>query len=150
MAEILRVVARSQAVWRMLVVELRGGLEGDRVAQGLELLDEVGLVPVMIVTASEPITAKVVVVAVVAQQVPGDHQDLVADGDHRLLADASGQPPKLGSQVGVAAAGGGPGAFGEDIGQPAVALGGRAGAALAATDVVAWASGPPRRPGRRR
>src|SRR5215207_354391 len=50
---------------------------------------------------------------------------------------------QLGGQVGVAAAGGGPGALGKDIGQPAVALGGLAGAALAAGDVVARAAARP-------
>jgi hypothetical protein len=57
-----------------------------------------------------------------------------------LLADAAGQPPVLGGQIGVAAAGGGPGALGQDIGQPVVARGGLAGAALAPGDVVARAA----------
>jgi hypothetical protein len=40
----------------------------------------------------------------------------VADGaSSLLLADASGQPPELGGQVGVAAVGSGPGALGEDL-----------------------------------
>src|SRR5512133_2181072 len=60
-----------------------------------------------------------------------------------LLADAAGQPPELGRQVAVAAAGGGPGALGQHLTQPAVALGGPAGAALAPGDVVAGtAPGP--------
>jgi hypothetical protein len=60
-----------------------------------------------------------------------------------LLADAAGQPPVLGGQVGIAASGSGPGALGKDIGQPVVALGGLAGAALAAGDVVARAAARP-------
>jgi hypothetical protein len=50
---------------------------------------------------------------------------------------------QLGGQVGVAATGGGPGALGQDIGQPAVALGGLAGAALAPGAVVARAAARP-------
>src|SRR6266516_3986377 len=45
-------------------VVLCGGLEGDRVAEGLKLLDELGLVPVVVVAAGEVVTAEVVVVAV--------------------------------------------------------------------------------------
>src|SRR5512133_2705207 len=60
-----------------------------------------------------------------------------------LLADAAGQPPVLGGQVGVAAAGSGPGALGQHVGQPAVALGGLARAALAPGDVVARAATRP-------
>src|SRR5215213_6394702 len=60
-----------------------------------------------------------------------------------LLADAPGQPPELGGQVSVAASGSGPGALGQHVGQPAVALGGLARAALAAGDVVAGAAARP-------
>src|SRR5215211_6652381 len=60
-----------------------------------------------------------------------------------LLADASGQPPELGGQVGVAASGSGPGALGQHVGQPAVALGGLARATLAPGDVVARAAARP-------
>src|SRR5206468_7092046 len=94
----------------------------------------------------KPVTTEVVVVAVVGQQVPGDHQDRVADGASGLLvADASGQPPKLRGQVGLAATGGRPGALDQHLAQPAVALGGLAGAALAAGEVVARAAARPRR-----
>jgi hypothetical protein len=62
------------------VVELRGGLEGNRVTQGLQLPDQVGLVPVGVAAADKPVTTEVVVIAAVGQQVPGDHQDRVADG----------------------------------------------------------------------
>src|SRR6266542_7147936 len=96
-------------VRRIPVVELCRRLEGDRVAEGLELLDEVGLVPVGVAAAGEPVAAEVVVVAVAFEQVPGDHQDRVAHRDRGLLlADPAGQPPELGGQVGVAAAGRGP------------------------------------------
>src|SRR5437773_10641065 len=80
---------------------LCGGLEGDRVAECLELLDQVGLVAIVVAAADKPVTTEVVVVAVVAEQVPGDHQDRVADGDGGLLlADAPGQPPALGGRLG--------------------------------------------------
>src|SRR5512133_3467915 len=60
-----------------------------------------------------------------------------------LLADAAGQPPELGRQVAVAAAGGGPGALGQHLTQPAVALGGPARATLAPGHVVAGAAARP-------
>src|SRR5829696_5931825 len=84
---------------------LGGGLEGDLVAEGLELGDG-PLAGTVAVTSDEEVAAKVVVVAVAIQQVPADHQDGVAHGDRGLLlADASGQPPELSGQVGVAASG---------------------------------------------
>jgi hypothetical protein len=88
----------------------RQGFEGDAVAEGLELGDgpltlAIGVAP------DEVVAAQVGVVAVVGEQVPGDDQDRVPDRDGGLLlADPSGQPPVLGRQVGVAAAGRGPGA----------------------------------------
>jgi hypothetical protein len=125
---------------------LRGGLEGDGVAEGLELLDEVGLVPVGVAVAGAPVAAEVVVVAVVGEQVPGDHQDRVANGAGGLLvADASGQPPELGGQVGVAAAGSGPGAPRSAPRPASGCLCGLARAALAAGEVVARAATRPRR-----
>jgi hypothetical protein len=78
-----------------------GGLEGDQVAEGLELGD--GSMPGAVgVALHEEVAAKVAVVAVVGQQVPCNHQDRIADGASRpLLADAAGQPPELGGQVGA-------------------------------------------------
>jgi hypothetical protein len=74
---------------------LGGGLEGDVVAQGLELGDG-PLAGTVGVASDEEVAAKVGIVAVACQEVPGDHQDGVADGDRGLLlADAAGQPPKL-------------------------------------------------------
>jgi hypothetical protein len=84
----------------------RGGLEGDLVAEGLELGDG-SMTGTVGVALHEEVAAKVAVVAVVGQQVPGDHQDRMANGaSSLLLADASGQPPELGGQVGVTAVGG--------------------------------------------
>src|SRR3954453_11109054 len=94
---------------------LRHLLQADVVAQALELGDE----PVALavgVASGEVVPAEVVVVGVVDQQVPADDQDGVADGDGSLLlADAPGQAPELGGQVGVPGAGSGPGALGEDV-----------------------------------
>jgi hypothetical protein len=88
-------------------------LEGDLIAEGLELGDG-PLAGTLAVTPDEEVAAKVVVVAVAIQQVSADHQDGVAHGDRGLLlADAPGQPSELGSQVGVAASGSGPGARGQ-------------------------------------
>jgi len=61
-----------------------GGLEGDLVAEGLELGDG-SLAGTVAVASHEEVAAKVVVVAVVGQQVPGDHQDRVANGAGSLL-----------------------------------------------------------------
>src|SRR3954453_23615833 len=78
---------------------LRHLLQADVVAQALELGDQ----PVALavgVAAGEGVPAEAVVVAVVGQQVPGDDQDGVADGDGALLlADPAGQSPELGGQV---------------------------------------------------
>jgi hypothetical protein len=88
------------------------GFEGDAVAEGLELGDG-SLTLAIGVAPGEVVATQVLVVAVVGEQVPGNDQDRVPDRDGRLLlADASGQPPVLGRQVGVAAAGGCPGAPG--------------------------------------
>src|SRR3954471_12729152 len=118
---------------------LCGSVEADAVAEVLQLGDE----PVALavgVAAGEVVAAEVVVVAVVGQQVPADDQDGVTDGDGGLLlADPAGQSPEPGGQVGVVGAGGGPGALGEDVEQPDIAVGGLARAAFAAGDVVARA-----------
>jgi hypothetical protein len=62
-----------------------------------------------------------------------------------LPADAAGQPPELGGQVGLAGVGGRPGTLDQHLTKPAVALGGLTGAALAAAEVVARAATRPRR-----
>src|ERR671913_557047 len=54
------------------------------------------------VLCKDPFTAKVGVVAVVGEQVPADDEDRVADGNSRFaFPDPSGEPPVLGSEVGV-------------------------------------------------
>src|SRR3954453_14337616 len=76
---------------------------------------------------------------------PADDQDGGGDGDGGLLLpDPPGQLPELGREVGVAGAGGGPGALDEDVEQPHIALGGLARAAFTAGDVVARGDPGPR------
>src|SRR5215216_4200089 len=120
------------------------GFEGDLVAEGLELGNG-SLASAVGVAADEVVATKVGIVTIIGEQMPGDHQDRVADRARRLLlANPAGQPPELRRQVGVAAAGRRPGAFGQHLTQPAVALGGLARAALATGDVVARAASGPR------
>src|ERR1039458_786973 len=87
--------------------------EGDLVAEVLELLHEVVLVAGGVTASGEVVATEVVVVAVVGEQVPGDDQDGVADGDGcSFLAEAFGEAPELCGEVGVATSGGGPSALG--------------------------------------
>src|SRR4051794_38335091 len=97
-----------------------GGLEDDSVAEGLKL-GQSALAGSICVALYEVVATEIVVVAAFGEQMPGDDQDGVGDGDGRLLlADPSGQAPELGRQVGVTAAGCTPGALVEDLAQPAV------------------------------
>ena len=86
------------------------GFEDDAVAEGLELGD--GLLTLAIgVAPDEVVATQVVVVAVVGEQVPGDDQDPVPDGDSGLLlANPAREPPVLGRQVAVTTARRRPGA----------------------------------------
>src|SRR5215207_4245054 len=87
-----------------------GGLfEGDLVAEGVELFD--GSVALAVGVRSS--------------------LEVVADGDRGLfLADPSSETPELRCKVGVAGAGGRPGALHEDVAEPYVAVGGLAGTAF--------------------
>jgi hypothetical protein len=92
------------------------------VAECLELGDG-ALTHSIGVAVDEEVAAELMVVAVVGEQVPGDDQDRVSDSDGSLLlAEAASQAPKLRRQLGVARPGRGPGALGEHVAQPAVAL----------------------------
>ncbi len=73
------------------------------VAKSLELGD--GALPRPIgVSLGEEVAAEVFVDTSVAQEMPGDHKDRVADGNcGSLLADTSSQSPELGLEVGVLA-----------------------------------------------
>jgi hypothetical protein len=71
------------------------GFEDDAVAEGLELGDG-PLTLALGVAPDEVVATKVLIVAVVSEQAPGDHQDRMPDGDSGLLlADPTGQPPVL-------------------------------------------------------
>src|SRR6266487_91078 len=119
------------------------GVEGDSEAKRLELADE-ALALAVAIALGEVVAAQILVVALVGEQMPGDDQDRVADRDRgALFAEAAGQPPELGRQVGVAGVAGGPGALDEDLAEPAVAFGGPARVALASADVVAGAQAGP-------
>lgn len=85
-------------------------------AEGFELPDQVALAGFGIVVPGEVLGAEVLVINVVGQQVPGDDQDAVPDGEHRaglaLLPERAHQMSVLGGQVAVLAAGRGPGRLG--------------------------------------
>src|SRR5829696_1858288 len=116
-----------------------GGLfEGDLVAEGVELFDGSVALAVGARSSLEVVAAEVVVVGVFGEEMPADDEDGVADGDRGLfLADPSSETPELRCKVGVAGAGGRPGALHEDVAEPYVAVGGLAGTAFSAGDVVA-------------
>lgn len=85
---------------------LQGLVEGDSVAEVVELLDESVSLSVGVRAAGEVVAADVVVVAGGGEQVPADHQDGVTDCEGcLLLSDASGQAPELRGQVGIASVG---------------------------------------------
>src|SRR5215207_803357 len=109
-----------------------GGLfEGDLVAEGVELFDGSVALAVGVRSSLEVVAAEVVVVGVFGEEMPADDEDGVADGDRGLfLADPSSETPELRCKVGVAGAGGRPGALHEDVAEPYVAVGGLAGTAF--------------------
>ncbi len=81
--------------------------EVDCVAEVLEFVDEVVAAFVVVGSAGEPVGSEVLVVVFVGEDVPADDEDGVADCDGGFLfADASGEPPELGWEVGVSAFGG--------------------------------------------
>ena len=68
--------------------------QGDLAAELLELSDQVVLAAVRSGSSGEVVTAEVLVVGVVGEEVPADDEDGVADGDGRLflpMRRASGQ-----------------------------------------------------------
>ena len=72
-----------------------GGFDGDLVSEGFELADQVVLAGLGVGVAGEVLGPEVGVVTVIGQQVPGDDQDAVPDGEHRsglaLLAERAHQ-----------------------------------------------------------
>src|SRR5690349_4228437 len=95
---------------------------GDLVAEGFEALDEAVLEGVL-VAAVEEVGAEVVVGAAILEEMVGDDQDRVGDGDGGLVgATASGEAMVLGAEVGVAGATGGLGSLDQGGPQRTVAL----------------------------
>lgn len=85
---------------------LRDFVEGDSVAEAVELFDQSVASMVRVVAVGEVVAAEVLVVGVLGEEVPADDQDRVGDGDGGfLLADPAGETPELGRQVGVAGSG---------------------------------------------
>jgi hypothetical protein len=118
-----------------------GGGEGDLVAELLELADEALGVGLGVGVPLEVVAPEVLVVDVVVQDVPDDHQHRVSDREDRLafavLAEPAAEPAELGRQVRVAGPGGAPCGFAESGAERGVAFAGLAGAALAGGLVVA-------------
>lgn len=82
------------------------GFDGDLEAHGFELADESALLGFGISTPVEPVGAELLIGDALAEDVPGDDEDGVADGDGSLLlASAAGDLPELGGQVGALQAG---------------------------------------------
>jgi hypothetical protein len=87
---------RSPHPERRIPLSRGEGFEGDAVAEGLELADR-ALAGTVAVASDKEVAAKVGIVTVVGQQMPGNDQDRMTDGDGGLLlADAAGEPPVLG------------------------------------------------------
>src|SRR6266508_3280340 len=123
---------------------LGGGLEADCVAERFELFDEAAGAVFGRVAAGEPVGAELAVGDLVVDDVVVGDQDVVAGGaDCFGVAAAAADLPVVGGEVGVFAAGGGAGGFGEGVAQPAVAVAGAAGAALAGRLVGAGADRGP-------
>src|SRR5215218_8545934 len=106
-----------------------GGLEGDLVAEGLQLADVVALGAFRTDAGVVEAGAEVVEVDLwVGQQVPGDDQDGPADRDDRFLgAAAAGDPPVAFTQEGIGLAGG-DGGLAEHASEVGVAVPGRSAA----------------------
>src|SRR5215210_7740440 len=99
------------------------GVEGDRVAEGLEFADVVPGPALGVVAGGVIVRAEVDELGVgVGKQRPDDDQDRAADRDDGpLLAAASGDPPISLAEEGVGA-GGADGGLAEYAGQVAVAF----------------------------
>jgi hypothetical protein len=80
----------------------RHGFQDDAVAEGLELGD--GPLPLALgIAPGEVVASEVLLVAVIGEQMPGNHQDRVPySKGSLLLPDPAREPPVLGRQVAVA------------------------------------------------
>src|SRR3954451_9896272 len=100
-----------------------GGLDGDLVAEGFELVDvgaflAFGVDPLVVEVGSEVVVAGLGI----GQQMPDDDQDGAADGDDGLLrAAAASDAPVAFAEEGVGLAGGDC-RLADDLGQVAVAV----------------------------
>src|SRR5205823_1873021 len=132
--------------WRE-VRGLRSGdlLEGDLVAEGLNLTDEAARLVLARVAAAEVVRTEIVVGLAAVEDVIGGDQDGVADGDGRLGgAAARAQPGVLRAQVGGLGAARRLGCLRERRPQPLRALARRPGAAPPSGRMVAGAHAGPR------
>src|SRR5258705_13828282 len=95
--------AREQGLKR--ASGLGGGLDGDVVAQGLQVADEASFVCFGVVVAGEVVRAEVAVFGTVVQDVPDDHDEGVGEGDGGLpatgLAEPAGDAAGPGAYVGA-------------------------------------------------
>ena len=104
-----------------------GGFEGDVVAHGFELGDEAALAGGAVAALVEVVAAEVVVGLAGGEQVPGDHEDRVADRDGGALGSAPAADLRvLGGEVGVLGAAGGLAGFDEGLAEPLRAVTGPA------------------------
>jgi hypothetical protein len=110
-----------------------GGLEGDLVAERLELADEAAGSMLGRVASCEPVGTELAVGDAVADDVVVGDEDVVAGRPDRFgLSAAAADLPVVGGDVAVLGAGGAAGGVGQGLAQPGVAVAGLAGAALGA------------------
>src|SRR6266516_2326194 len=120
-----RRVDRSSCLWG-------GWGESDVLAEAFELCDESADVGLVGQAAGEVVAAEVAVGLFAVEQVVGDDESGVADGDGgAFLASSAGQAPVLRGEVGELCSGGGMGGLDQGGAEPFVALAGVPGAVLA-------------------
>src|SRR5919107_1377723 len=123
--------------------DLLGGLEGDLVAEGFEafdgaFLDAIGVAEV------EVVGAEIGVGGAAFEQVVGDDEDGVTDGDDGAFGPApGGEATELFGEVPGLAPAGGPGGFGQGTPEPGAPLAGPGAPTFAAAGVVPRAHAGP-------
>lgn len=91
---------------------LAGRLEGDGVAECLEVVDEAAALAIRVASGSEVVLAQVVVALAGGEDISDGDQKAVGDGDGRLVGPATpGDLAVLGAVVAVLGTGCGPGGF---------------------------------------
>src|SRR3954451_13315683 len=112
--------------------DLLGGFEGDLVAEGFEAFDGAFLDAIG-VAAVEVLGAEIGVGGAAFEEVVGDDEDGVADGDDgALLAASGGEATELFGEIAALAATGGPGRLGEGGSEPGAAFAGSGASTFAA------------------